>query len=272
MHRIKKKINFIFNKYIIKNTLDTNTIIKHLKDCGIEKNDTVMVHSSMSKIGVLDNGALTIIEALQSLISKNGLIILPSFPHRHMFNYLESSPIFRLAESPSMNGIISETFRTSSDVFRSLHPTHPVCAWGRNAETLVKGHEHSLCPFDDSSPYKKLIDLNAKVLLIGVHFQNLTMCRVIEDLVDNYPSPYLEKNYAITCLDANKKRHIVYTKCHDPNRSKVRNNTIFFPYLNDLGLVKHAYIGNAKTLMVHSKDLFQIQKKLHLKNIYGYEK
>ena len=83
---------------------------------------------------------------------------------------------------------------------------------------LVQGHEYSLYPFDHVSPYKKLIDLNAKILLIGVHFQNLTMCRVIEDLVDNYPSPYLEKTYAITCLDTNKKSHTVHTKCHDPQK------------------------------------------------------
>ena len=45
-----------------------------------------------------------------------------------------------------------------------------------------------------------------------------------------------------------------------PKKSKVRNNAIFFPYLNDLGLIKHSYIGNAKTIVLNSKDLFNIQK------------
>ena len=93
-----------------------------------------MIHSSMSRIGVLDNGAFTIIDAIQELITDSGLIIFPSFPHNNMFNYLESNPTFNVSESKSKNGAISETFRTSKNVFRSLHPTHPICAWGKNAE------------------------------------------------------------------------------------------------------------------------------------------
>ena len=63
---------------------------------GITDQDTIMVHSSMSKMGYLVDGPKTIISAFQEILSPTGLLILPSFPHNNMFNYLESGHLFNL--------------------------------------------------------------------------------------------------------------------------------------------------------------------------------
>ena len=265
-----KRFNLLLSRYLFNKKITKKYLLNQLSMSGITAQDTIMVHSSMSKMGYLEDGPTTLIRALQEILSPTGLLVLPSFPHNNMFHYLESGCSFNLLTSPSKNGAISEVFRTSTDVYRSLHPTHPVLAWGKNAQDFVSGHHQSLSPFDPFSPYKKLIDLNAKIILIGVDFENMTLCRAIEDLIVDYPKPYLKKKYEVSCIDEHGKEWLVTCPCHDPKLSKQRFNMAFYPYLLKQNKIKDVRLGKAKTMIVNAQDLFNIQKELHAKNIYGY--
>ncbi|MFW5793366.1 MAG: AAC(3) family N-acetyltransferase [Bacteroidota bacterium] len=228
------------------------------------------MNSSLSSIGIVMGGAETIVEALKEYITKEGLIVMPSYPHRGMYDYLEDYTMFDINNTPSKNGIITEKFRLSEDVYRSLHPTHPLCFWGSDAYELSLGHEKSKSPYDGNSPYKKLLNMDVKNFCIGVDFEHMIMIRVIDDLYENYPAPmyFDNKTYKVPVLDTKDNKVIVETRCHDPKKSRVRHNMNLYPYMKQD--IIEFNLGNARTITLSSKKMFAHQVDLSKKGVFPY--
>jgi len=245
-------------------------LIRDFKFIGLRPNDVVVVVSSMSSIGLIDGGATTFINALKEYIGKNGVIVMPSYPHRGMYDYLTNYQVFDVTTTPSMNGIITEVFRTSEGVYRSLHPTHPICIWGKDAKDLIKGHELTKSPYDFGSPYEKFLKMNARNLCIGVDFDHMIMIRIIDDLYPDYPvSMYMhDKTFKVSVKDYEGNLVEIETKCHDPEISKTRFNMRIFPYLKDFMSIGR--IGRAKSILIDSQILFNKQIELSKQGIFPY--
>ncbi len=226
----------------------------------------------MSKIGILKDGAKTLIRALQCYITEEGLIVMPTYPHRDCYNYLESEVVFDVLNTPSKNGLVTEEFRKMDGVFRSIHPTHPLAAWGKDAKKLMEGHELSKSMYDEKSPYKKLLDLNVKNVLIGVNFDHMIMIRIIDDLYTDYPiDPYCKKRYHVKVKGYQGEELFVETNCHDPHYfSLERANMKMYPYMKDK--IVEGKLGNADTWVLNSQEMYKIQIECASKGIYAFNK
>lgn len=101
-------------------------------------------------------------------------------------------------------GLISETFRRQPGVQRSLHPTHPVLAFGPRAQWIVADHETCLYPCGPGTPFEKLVELRAKILFYGVSEFHFTLHHYLEHLVkDELPfALYEAEPYAVNVIDA----------------------------------------------------------------------
>ena len=109
-------------------------LVQNLKNIGIKAGDNLLVHSSLSKIGYLENGADTVIDALLEVIGSKGNLLMPSSPNALLqLDYIRTTDVFDVQNSPSKLGTITETFRKRNGVLRSLNPTEPVCAFGPDA-------------------------------------------------------------------------------------------------------------------------------------------
>ncbi|EMG26977.1 aminoglycoside N3-acetyltransferase [Listeria fleischmannii subsp. fleischmannii LU2006-1] len=53
-------------------------LINELKKAGLKEGDTIIFHASMSQAGWICGGAITVIDALQSVVTKNGTIVMPA--------------------------------------------------------------------------------------------------------------------------------------------------------------------------------------------------
>ena len=53
-------------------------IIQKLKEVGLKSGDTVMVHTSLGKMGYVCGGAQTVIEALMEVVGDSGTIMMPT--------------------------------------------------------------------------------------------------------------------------------------------------------------------------------------------------
>ena len=247
-------------------------LIAQFPQMGIHPNDRIVVNSSMSRIGILQNGPLTLVNALKRYITEDGLIVMPTYPHRSSYTYLENYKMFNVKETPSMNGAITECFRKSDGVYRSVHPTHPLAAWGKNAKEIMKGHEKSKSMYDEYSPYKKLLDLGVKNVLIGVNLDHMIMIRIIDDLYKDYPiNPYLEKKYVVPVKDYEGKIINVETTCHDPNYFGLeRANMKIYPYIKDI--ITYGKLGKATTWVMDAKRVYDIQIECAKKGIFPFNK
>ena len=130
-------------------TVTAADIRRGLVALGIAPGMRVMVHSSLSSFGRVAGGPETVIAALMDLITADGTILMPSFNHGQPFG--PAGPgVYDPQVTPTANGRIPDTFWRLPGVLRSLDPTHPFAAWGRDARRYVEGHHLTLTMGEDS--------------------------------------------------------------------------------------------------------------------------
>jgi aminoglycoside 3-N-acetyltransferase len=156
------------------------SLIKALEKLGIDRNGTLLVHSSMKSIGEVEGGADTVLDALSEYM-KDGLLVLPT----HTWSYINAgNPKYYVADSPSCIGILPELFRKRPGVVRSLHPTHSVAALGRDAEEFTAGNEQFDTPCARGSSWGKLLDRKGQIILLGVDLRRNTFMHGVEEWID----------------------------------------------------------------------------------------
>ncbi|MGM9969429.1 MAG: AAC(3) family N-acetyltransferase [Anaeroplasma sp.] len=182
-----------------------DNLINDLKEMNLSPTDTVMVHSSCKSIGYDAN------DILDSLMEyfKDGLLILPT----HTWKTINAdNPIFNPNKEPACVGILPNLFMKRKNVYRSLHPTHSVAAYGKNAKEFIAGEEYNNTPCTPGGVYDRLRKENAKILLIGVGNERNTFIHSIEEVlnVNNRLSP-LPMNLKIVkddkLIEAYVRRH-----------------------------------------------------------------
>jgi len=170
---------------------------------------TLLVHSSMSKIGWISGGAQAVIEALLSVLGDDGTLIMPTHsaqnsnpanwqrppvPESWWETIRENRPAYDPRITPTREmGTIAEMFRNYPDVKRSAHPVGSFSAIGKHTDTLLDNHTSLERMFGDESPIGKLYELDGYVLLLGVGHGNNTSIHLAEYRADLPPkSPFKE--------------------------------------------------------------------------------
>jgi aminoglycoside 3-N-acetyltransferase len=146
--------------------------------------DLLLVHSAMADCGYFSEGIDDVLAALREGV---GTLCLPT--HTYCYPALRDAPgpIFDPATTASRNGILTETYRKQVGVVRSINATHSLAGSGPLVEEITKDHELLDAPCGKGSPWAKLVERKASVLLIGVSFRAYTPYHTAEDAAD---SPY----------------------------------------------------------------------------------
>ena len=179
-------------------------IIQKLKEVGLKSGDTVMVHTSLGKMGYVCGGAQAVIEALMEVVGDSGTIMMPTQSWKNLdpetgvhweadqkdWQLIRDNwPAYDKNLTPTNTmGAVAEMFRQVPGSVRSDHPARSVCAWGRYAEYLVKEHDLSNI-FGDGSPIGRLYELDGKVLLIGTGYDKNTSLH-LADVRAEYPGKH----------------------------------------------------------------------------------
>lgn len=166
-----------------------------LQRLGLKSGMTVLVHSSLKSLGWVSGGPVAAIQALLEVLGEEGTLVMPAHtgdnsdparwenppvPVSWQQVIRDTSPGFDSRITPTRGmGAIAELFRTWPGVLRSDHPTVSFAAKGKNAETIVRGHElnNSL---GETSPLARVYDLGGFVLLLGVGYDRNTSFHLAE--------------------------------------------------------------------------------------------
>ena len=154
------------------NIIPRKKLIEDLRRLGLKTGMDVMVHSSLSSIGHVDGGAGTIIDALLSVLGRDGTLMMPSFNHR-------AALVYNPKTSRTTNGAIPDAFWRRNGVIRSNHPTHAVAAHGPKAESFCRDHLE-LGLWTAKSPIARLVAEGGYVLSLGVTYTSSTAYHVGE--------------------------------------------------------------------------------------------
>ena len=179
--------------------LTVDLLVEQFAACGLQAGQTVLVHSSMSRLGWVAGDGQAVIMALLRVLGDSGTLVMPThtatntdpanwrsravpeawWPHIRAY-----MPAFDPARTPSsMMGKLPELFRTWPHVLRSNHPIGSFAAHGPQAAALTA--PQPLEPmFGDDSPIGRLYKLDGYVLLLGVNHENNTSLHLAEYRAD----------------------------------------------------------------------------------------
>ncbi len=156
----------------------SQAIANDAKILGINKGDTLLVHSSLRSLGKVP--AEAVINGLLTALGDEGTLVLPALSYMHCN---PNNPKFDYYNTPSNVGALSEYFRTSvKGVVRSINPTHSCCALGKNADFVVSSHILDNTPCGANSPFRRVMELNGKILFLGCGTVPNTSMHAIEEL------------------------------------------------------------------------------------------
>lgn len=213
--------------------------------------DIMLVHSAVGGLGQFPGGIPDVVAALRE---HAGTLCLPTHTYCYPAAFGQPGPVFDPRSTPSKNGILTETFRTQPGVLRSINATHSLAASGPQEKALTENHELLDAPCGKDSPWDRLVQKNAGVLLFGVSFRAYTPYHTAEDAAD---SPY---TYELGTID---RLRFVGTdgRVHERRSRRQSWTPRRFAEAGDLlekhGLVKRVALGRGYLLFV--RDSAKVQ-------------
>ena len=177
------------------------SLATELTALGVSPGSTLLVHSSLSSLGWVCGGAVSVVLALEKALGPEGTLVMPTqsgdvseprdwhnppVPEPWWETIRSTMPAFDVDMTPTRGvGVVPECFRKQRGTLRSDHPSASFAARGANAEDVVSNHrlEYSL---GEQSPLARLYDLDAEVLMLGTGYGCLTSLHLAEYRAD-YP-------------------------------------------------------------------------------------
>lgn len=220
-----------------------------LRSLEIEPGDELVVHSSLSSIGLVAGGAATVVDALVSAVGDRGTIAVPTFTPRTT----RQDP-FEVAETPSETGAVTEALRERDDAVRSDHPTHSVAAVGPAAEALTADHDYRNSLGEDS-PLHRLAKRGGKVFLLGVGHDSNSTLHLAEALAD---LPYKNGTNRPLVTDGTGEPRTVETATVGCGKGFAR----FRPAAERAGIVVRGRVGAAGAQLMLGADVLRVARSV----------
>lgn len=249
-------------------------LLHALRSMGVQSGDTLMLHSAFGAHHGFRGSVEELTDVFLEAVGPDGNLLMVSLPYRSStLEYLSDSKRFDVRRTPSMMGLVSEYFRRRSGVRRSLHPTHPVLAFGARADWLVAGHENCLFPCGPDSPFDRLVALDGKVFFFNVPIATLTFFHYLEHHVRaDLPMPvYTEAPIAIPVIDQMGEARTVTTFVFSPEAIRRRRFEILEKELRQRELIQERRIGNTRLAVVRVRDTLDCVEAMRKRGRYFYD-
>ena len=156
-------------------------IIAAFSELGVERGQSIEVHTSLSSLGFVCGGSQVVIEALIESVGEEGTIMMPTQtwknldpaagvhweePEEWWQIIRDNWPAYDKNITPTNTmGVVAEMFRKWNGTLRSNHPARSVAAWGKYAKYLTENHDISNI-FGEGSPFGKLYELEQGMIKI----------------------------------------------------------------------------------------------------------
>lgn len=234
-------------------------LLSDLHNMGLQSTDAVMVHSSMKSIGEVEGGADTVVDAFMEYFGE-GLFMTPT----HTWAQMSSSySMFDPETEPACVGIIPNIFRKREGVVRSLHPTHSIAAYGPQATEYIKGEENVTTPCMPGGCWSRLLEVNAKILMVGCTHTRNTFIHAVEELLD-VPERLTEEpvDFQVKMPDGSLKKVAMYRHYNrlQPHISEEYDKLAQAFY--DLGAAKRVRFGDADCILCEARKIYEVAKKV----------
>ncbi len=264
---------------LIPTSLSTSDVANALRECGLETGDSCFMQAAMSSFGAFEGGPATVLAGIDDVVGENGLVGMPAYSLTGpAIDHLSADPIFDVRSTPSRMGSISEAFRKSDGVLRSVHPTHSTAVRGAGAEEIVAGHEAAATPFGQGTPFPKIVELDALQLFFGCGTGAITMYHSFEcTRVPPFPlDVFADRRFDARCVDREGHELTVNTLVHNPalHPGRIDSNPRLQGIYRDAILEaggRSVKLGHGEILAIRLSVLFGVFERLVEQGITIYD-
>jgi aminoglycoside 3-N-acetyltransferase len=228
--------------------LDEQKVADALRSLGKIRTDTLFVHSSLSACGLVKGGPFTIVSGLREWLGPGKNLVMPT----HSYCYPDKDnnvEIFDPRSTASRVGAISDFFWRQPGVARSLHPSHSLAVLGAANVRLCVGHEYCETPCGRGTPYERLIQCDAAVLMFGATMNAYTLFHTAEDAGR---APYL---YIVVPVDLRARcadGSIIHIRMRRQDMSVPRRFEEMANWLEERELLVRRRLGMGELLFIPS--------------------
>lgn len=231
-----------------------------LHQLGVAPGDVLNVHSSLLTLGPMDNVppremAATVARVLIDYLGPDGTLVVPTFN----FDFAKGKPYDRQRTPSRGMGALSEYVRLMPGSMRSPHPLQSVAAVGARAREICERDTPS--PFEPGSAWATIVDLNARVLLLGTVMQYATVFHVPEQAVGvpyrywkDFTAPYIdqgittERTYRLYVRDLDLDPYLELARLDKALRVR--------------GALREASLGSGTVVSVTAQDMADETRRL----------
>jgi aminoglycoside 3-N-acetyltransferase len=236
---------------------------------GLEAGDAVLMHSSLKRVGYVEGGPKTVLDALLEAVSPGGTVLLPTYTvigGTVLATCQLPDYVFDPQVQKTRLGRLPEEFLRFPGVERSLHPTHSVAALGPQARYLTEAHHHAPSTFGKGSPWDRLIEIGGKVMGLGLPMAPGGLYHPLEDhMLDEFPLPVrMNVTYQVRCRHPSGEIVEVPVVPLDPAFSERRIDhpgrkdlrDYFWKEFTRIGLLRVGQVGEARTWWMPAREYF----------------
>lgn len=251
--------------YLLQSNVDGDYMIckedikEGLIKLGVTSGMVLEVHSSLSSFGYVEGGALTVINALKEVVTKEGSIFMPALCLSKELKLTDEDKALGITvkikvlprnENKTAMGIIADTFRSLPDTYTGSEVI-ATSGWGKNGKEAI------------NSGLKFAIDNGGKALLFGVDIYKLTAMHYVEDSMPKdinelfAPGEEINKKYPPNewFMEAGHPPVLAWYKVQEEAMQK--------------GLIKETYIGNCRVWLMDIKKVISIYEDKIKTDPYG---
>jgi len=252
-------------------TLTLNDLVADLRQGGISSGEVIVVHSSLSRIGNVSDAAVTVVKALMEAVSPAGTILMPCYSSSEkVIRDFREGKLVDLRTAASGTGMVTETLRDWPGSLRSSHPFSSVAAWGKYAEHVTAGHQDDPRICHRASPLAQLLELDGKIVGLGVSLGPVSFYHVVEDTWDGFPLQLYQEAVELSYIDADGWTVTREVQQFDPEKSMNRIDKPGGIWIRDMltlhlerrGILRYFTCGQARSWIMEARPLYDELKRL----------
>lgn len=241
-------------KLLLKKPIFTEEFESALRNLGLTKGDSVIVHCAWREFYNYKSTPNSVINIILGIIGKGANLAMPC--------YGADDKIFDLKATPSAAGVLSEVFRNEYEVFRSNCSHFSMAVLGPDAKEVTCLQIYSKSGFDELAAYSKMLSIpGCKILFLGLGKYPLQITQMhVEEyrLRDKYiwcKNLFTETHESVLLNTPTEgeqlKRVMVRRKSGRPNKA---NRYRIYKQLKNY---KHVRLSNIDIVLVNAEDTKQ---------------
>ncbi len=227
-------------------------LVEGFCDLGVEKGDTLLVHSSYKSLGEVDGGPQTVIRALEEALGtdQDGTLIMPTFN----FDFNQGKP-WDVRKTRSKMGALTEVVRMDPRAKRVFHPFYSFAVLGKHADML--GSLRYKSAYERNSVFGKLRDLDGKIMVIGLSYNNsMTFFHHIEQM-EGVDYRFLKKfTGEVTDENGNTYTDTFEMLVRDIDKGVMTMVDPMGALMEQAGIVKIRKIGEAEVKLMKANEVY----------------